>query len=89
MEAIDNTNNVAPANTEVFIKILKSFFSVNVLYTNSPIRMEYTVATQAPSVGVKYPDRMPEIRITGIISAAKLSLREIQISRPLAFGCRG
>ena len=51
--------------------------------------MEYTVATQAPSVGVKYPDRMPEIRITGIISAAKLSLKEIQISRPLAFGCRG
>ena len=53
MEAMDSTNSVAPANTEVSIRILKSFFRVRVLYTNMPIRMEYTVATQAPSVGVK------------------------------------
>ena len=53
MEAMDSTNSVAPANTEVSIRILKSFFRVRVLYTNMPIRIEYMVATQAPSVGVK------------------------------------
>ena len=58
------------------------------LYRKVDTAQAYTQATTPASVGVKIPERIPPIMITGIIKAGNAFLKAVQTSRGVALGIR-